>query len=718
MSAKYSKTSSSHTLTSRQRDIIRILSKTAGNPIPVGAVSEKLDVSSRTVLRELPAIEKWLDENDFTFIRKPGVGLSIEEDPESIKLLQELLDIGPSRPDYSQKERRRQILGELLFVREPVKSTVFLSRFQISEGTLARDLDALEEWLSSYQVYIARRPGIGILLEGTETAFRQAIANAALEFMEDGEILRMLRSSSPEEASPEDGPLKNRLFSFIDPQIVAFVEQILADTEKELDIKYTDSGYMALIVHLSLTIERLRSEEKIEMDPEELKNLSELPEYTVAEQIADKIGTRFDLVIPPAEAGFITMHLSSARIWPQTRRKRTQLQSINTRQVVMSIVESVEQELNLPFHTCSRMIDELTSHMDSMISRLSMNIQLDNSQGDTIRQKYPDVYKAVEHACNLFRDRLYIEDISPSEITFVAMHFAAAAETLLVQQKRIAVAVVCPSGMGASRMLAANLIRTLHDIEIRQIMSAFSLEPEKLRESGIDLVISTVPLEINFPHVCVSPIQQTQDMMLINQALQTISTSRTRETRPKPRTPVPELNFTFDDICSLTRTGEEIAQLLHSFQIRKLAGIRQTEALLGQAAGIFADSILSRQIISQDLARREGIKNTFIPELNIHLLHCRTTAVPHCRCAYIKLETPLLTPDGTIKGAILLLAPQSDHSECVEVISRISMLLVEDRRFLQALQSGDVHEGRVLAEQTLVKYFQNLIIKRKGDGTL
>ncbi len=218
--------------------------------------------------------------------------------------------------------------------------------------------------------------------------------------------------------------------------------------------------------------------------------------------------------------------------------------------------------------------------------------------------------------------------------------------------------------------------------------------------------------------MCVSPIPQTQDLMLINQALRTISSRRIKETQPEPRTPAPELCFTFEDICSLTRTGEEISQLLHSFQIRELTGIRQTEALLGQAAGIFADSILSRQIISQDLARREGIKNTFIPELNLHLLHCRTTAVPHCRCAYIKLETPLQTPDGTIKGAILLLAPQSDHSECVEVISRISMLLVEDRRFLQALQSGDVHEGRVLAEQTLVKYFQNLIIKRKGDGTL
>lgn len=719
MSPEYSNTSFSHTLTARQREIVRILAKTAGNPVPVGAVSEKLNVSSRTVLRELPAIEHWLSENDFTFIRKPGVGLAIEEDPESIRLLEELLGLEQAPSALSQKERRRQILGELLFVREPIKSYVFLSRFQISEGTLGKDLDALDQWLSSYQVRILRRPGIGILLEGSETAFRQAIANAALEFMDNGEILRMLRSGSEDKAPPQEPELlKNRLYSFIDPQILTFVEQILRDTEQELSIKYTDSGYMALIVHLSLSIGRLRSGEKIEMDPEELNRLSDLPEYPVAEQIAARISEQFGLEIPAEEIGFITMHLSSARIWPQNRRKRSQLQSINTRQVVMSIVERVEQELNLPFHTCNRMIEELTSHMDSMISRLSMNIQLDNSQGDAIRQKYPDVYAAVEHACGLFRDKLYIEDISPSEITFVAMHFAAAAETLRVEQKRIAVAVVCPSGMGASRMLAANLIRSLHNIEIRQIMSAFSLEPEKLRESGIDLVISTVPLEIDFPSVCVSPIPQAQDMLVINHALDAIGRKRTEEIRPKPKSPASPLSLSLADIRSLTCTGEEISQLLHSFQIREVSGIRQTGTLLGSAAAIFADSILSRQIISQDLARREGIRNTFIPELGIHLLHCRTTAVPHCRCAYLKLDTPFNVPDGTVKGAILLLAPRSDQNECVEVISQISMLLVEDKRFLQALQNGDANEGRILAEEALVKYYQNLILKREGDGTL
>lgn len=718
MSANTSDKSTSHVLTARQREIVRLLAKTARNPIPVGAISEKLNVSSRTILRELPAVERWLDENDFTFIRKPGVGLVLEEDPEAIRLLNELLGLSQPHTDYSQKERRRQILGELLFVREPVKSYVFQSRFHISEGTLTKDLDALEEWLSAFQVKILRRPGVGILLEGTETAYRQAIANAALEFMDDGEILKLLRGSKKEDLSSGSQLMKNRLFSFIDPQIVSFVEQILSDTEKELNIKYTDSGYMALAVHLSLSIQRLRSGEKIEMDPKELRSLTDFPEYAVAEKIAEKIGEQFQLVIPKEEIGFITMHLTSARIWPHTRRNRSQLQSVNTRQVVMAIVERVEAELNLPFHTCNRMIEELTSHMDSMISRLSMNIQLDNSQGDVIRQKYPDVYEAVEHACGLFREKLYIEDISPSEITFVAMHFAAAAETLRVEQKRIAVAVVCPSGMGASRMLAANLIRSLHNIEIRHVMSAFSLDPEKLQEGGVDLVISTVPLEIDFPHVCVSPIPQKQDMMVIDRALETVSASRTKEIRPKPGVLEPESGLSLKDIESLTRTGEEISQLLHSFQIKEVSGIQQTEALLGQAAGIFADSILSRQVISQDLARREGVKNTFIPELELHLLHCRTHAVPHCRCAYLKLDTPFTVPDGTIKGAILLLAPQSEQGECVEVISRISMLLVEDQRFLQALQSGDVSEGRGLAEKALIKYYQNLIIKRKGDGTL
>ncbi|MBO8434846.1 MAG: HTH domain-containing protein [Tyzzerella sp.] len=46
-------------LTSRQKAIIQILTQfTATNPVTVSAISEKLKLSSRTILREMPKIEK------------------------------------------------------------------------------------------------------------------------------------------------------------------------------------------------------------------------------------------------------------------------------------------------------------------------------------------------------------------------------------------------------------------------------------------------------------------------------------------------------------------------------------------------------------------------------------------------------------------------------------------------------------------------------------
>ena len=80
-------------LSKRQKSIIRTLVQMKGRPVTVAAISEKLAVSNRTVLRELPSVEKWLDENDFHFIKKRGTGLAIVEDLETYGLLEELLYI-------------------------------------------------------------------------------------------------------------------------------------------------------------------------------------------------------------------------------------------------------------------------------------------------------------------------------------------------------------------------------------------------------------------------------------------------------------------------------------------------------------------------------------------------------------------------------------------------------------------------------------------------
>ena len=715
---KLSNSSKRKHLTSRQASIIQLLAKSAPEPVTLSAISQKLEVSSRTVLRELDAVEHWLDENDFRFVRKPGVGLAIQEDADTLNLLQELLTVEQVQPSFSRKERRRQLLGMLLAAKEPIKSFVFRSQFQISEGTISSDLDALEQWLRPYHISLIRRPGVGILLEGSEGDLRQAISNAAFEFSDQGELLKLLSASSiPSEQTAPTSPLRNRVLGYLDPEISAFVEKLLAESEEKLKLKYTDSGYMALVIHLSLSIRRLMAGEKIQMDADYLEELSQLPEFPVAESMAERIGKRFQITVPREEVGFITMHLSSARVWPQSRQNRGQVKILSARQVVLTIVERVEEELKLPFHTCTRMIEELTSHMDSMISRLSMNIHLDNAQVEEIQQNYPDIYAAVERACSVFQEQLKIDDVSPSEITFVTMHFVAAAETMRVEQKRIAVAVVCPSGMGASRMLAANLMRSFHNIEVRQIISAFSMDPERLRNDGIDLVISTVPLHLDYPNICVSPIPQAQDLLLITQTVERLCEGREKLALPLQPRPRGSKQLTVAGVELLTRTGEEILQILTHFTWHNPGTIQHTEDLLGQAADLFSDSLLTRRIISADLATRETIASTYLPEMKIHLLHCRTSAIEHCRFAFLKLPQPIDTPAGSVEGAVLLLSPMSGGRECVEVISQISMLLAEEERFLQALLSGDTVGAKALVQQTLVKYFEQTL-KRIGDGTV
>jgi mannitol operon transcriptional antiterminator len=266
-------------------------------------------------------------------------------------------------------------------------------------------------------------------------------------------------------------------------------------------------------------------------------------------------------------------------------------------------------------------------------------------------------------------------------------------------------------------MLAANLMRSFHNIEVRQIVSAFSIRPEKLRSDGIDLVISTVPLNIDFPVVCVNPIPQAQDVMLITQTVGRIRKMRKGGSLPNQPQIVGRSPVTVASIEKMTRIGEEILEILSHFAWHALSSVQRTEELMGEAAGLFADSLLTRRIISNDLAQRESVASTYLPTMGIHLLHCRTSATEHCRFGFLKLEHPISTPLGNVEGAVLLLSPQSGSDECVEVVSRLSMLLAEEERFLQALLSGDIRGAKALAEQALVKYYEQTM-KRIGDGTV
>ena len=695
------------TLTTRQKSIIRILTRMDGRPITVAVISEKLGVSTRTILREVPAIEKWMSDNDFNFERKPGVGMLVGEAPETLRFIEELLDADNLVPMYSRQERRKHILGELLFSDEPVKSLVFTSKYKISDGTLSEDLDVLDTWLRDYSVQIIRRPGLGIFVEGTELAIRQAISNAVLEFCDVERIPGLITQGTSDDEKMQSLS-REPLLVFLTPQLLRFSIRILKETEARLNIYYTDSGQIALIVRIALSIYRIRSGHsltELNMDMDGLRGLSELP---TAKLIAFEIEKQFDLEVNAKEKIYLAMHLSATRILSRGSSFSDPLQALNIRQVVMAMTSVAEQLTGIPFKSDSTLINDLVSHISMTEKQLELNLVSRVTYTEDLKRTYPEIYAAAETACEVLREWVQPRVIHDAEIGLIAMHFAASAERYQNSKQKVSVAVVCPTGIGSSRMLAATLTGAFHNLEVRKVISAFSIDTQALRDNGIDLIISTTDLHIDFPYIVVEKVLKAQDKLLVSQEIDRIGKEKLQ--RRIQQGGRHAMIMDVDDIRRTSEIGAEIVEILNHFRVVRQARAENIRQMMEMAASVFAGSEEDIRRLADCFQEREKLGATYIPDMQICLFHGACDLVEHSRFGFLVLDEPLATTETLIRGAVIMVVPESFRdSYRVEPAGRLSALLVEDERFLQALQRGDETAGFNLAREALVKYFQHVI---------
>ena len=139
-------------VTFRQKQIILMLIENGNVPKTIKDISIELNVSSRTIVRELPFIEKFLFENDFKFIKKSGVGIFIDESYDKLNFLKELLENEYSVNKLSKNSRITYILESILGSNSPIKSAYFLNKFKISYSTFIKDLNSLKSILLSFLI--------------------------------------------------------------------------------------------------------------------------------------------------------------------------------------------------------------------------------------------------------------------------------------------------------------------------------------------------------------------------------------------------------------------------------------------------------------------------------------------------------------------------------------------------------------------------------------
>lgn len=685
-------------LMSRQKQIIQILTKSTNkNPITISTIAEILNVSSRTVLREMPKIEEWLDENGFNFIKKPGVGLIIDESLENQQLILELLEVENVQKEYSKEERKRIILSELLIAKEPLKLFYFTNQLKVSEGTLSNDLDGIEDWLKAFDIKLIRRQGVGIYLEGNEKNYRKVLSDILYRTLEEKELIKLLKKSlnSPSSENSIEFSIENRMLNFIDRTIIKGIEKIVSELEEKFNFKLIDSDYIGLVVHISLAVQRIKNGEKISMDKSSLSELEILPEFAVATEITEKLEKVFTIEIPKDEIGYITMHLKGARLRLNKVENDIDLDNLDIKQISNYIITEVENDFNIEIINKQKLSKDIYNHLVPAISRMSMKLNIRNPLLENIKEQYSEIYHSCENACEILKKITKIDKIPESEVAYIAMHIAAAIEENL-KNENLSVVIACPTGVGTSKLLGVNIKKEFPNLDIKNSISVINIDTKKLKDDGIDFIISTVDLDVDYRYICLNPMFLQKDKIKLKEFIHRYSKQRITKKIIKK-----ELKCDKDKIKNITNLGTEIISILEEVRVREINNVKTVNDLIGIASSVFAENVNHAKEMKKLLLEREEKSSTYLNGFNMMLLHCKDKKITSCKFGVIRLNEKLIEDGKEINFAIISLIPEKNTQTQINIMSHINGEIIERESLRNSIMKISEEELTSIIEKIL-----------------
>ena len=489
---------------------------------------------------------------------------------------------------------------------------------------------------------------------------------------------------------------ENTIFStLLDTKTAEKVWKVLQQFEQEEQLHLPDAGFLALAIHCTLTIQQLQQGGDKGSAPRGLR-----PAGNHAARLVVALNRAFGLTLPPEEAQYLELYLAA---YLGAEDPWGSAQEMELRNLEAALIREMEKALHTDLSGYTSLRDDLYCHLRPMLLRVEQNIRTENPQLDTIRTAYPGLWKATRAACDAVQQQFVLPVISDDEAAYLAMHFGAVLEQNSVFRLRLRVVVACPLGMGSSRFLASRLGNEFPSLQVEGCCSVRELNAADLRRRRIDFIISTVPLELDYPAVCISPSLLEPDRAVLKDAITRYSQNRGE---PEPAVqPVQDTERAGSKLQYYARLTRSMIGLLEQLTIQPVKAPGSRAALIHAAAQLFCPQEADARLVEQQLRRRETLGDTYIKPLYALLLHCRTSAVKDCRLGYLQAQPPVYEPGRIVLGALVLLAPDDGNGVPVEVMQNVSGQLIETPRLMEALRTGQQQEAADLLEQGFDRAF-------------
>lgn len=482
----------------RMREIIKILVENKDRYITLKYISKKLNVSEKTIYRDL----KIFEFNEYFYIEKiksKGIRIINKNNINDIELNNIFIE------KYSVDYRRLDIYYNLLITSPKNTNLLELSnKYYVGQTSIINDLKYIEENLM-YKGLILIKDKYGTRIEGNENIIRKAILIVLLKFKTENKIYLNNESRL-------DIGTYTELSNKFSEKNVNKIEKYICDLEEKLEYKFGDVYYINICTHILILIQRIKNN-NLKIHLEQL-SINDKKLFELAKELVKKIDDEFLISVPDNEVFNIYTYLcSSGKV--NIDHIDENFEEIFKEENFISFITKLKHKLNLDISLNTHIYFNFLLHIKSLINRLKFDIDINNPLLYHIKENFKSLYFNIKEVVESLDKENIFSKLNDSEISYIVTYYQLYFESI---EKNKNVLIICSSGMGTSQLLKVRIEKRFKNLHIVGVISKNELK--KIDISNIDFIISTIHInKLKIPILYVSALLNEDDIKMISEQI-------------------------------------------------------------------------------------------------------------------------------------------------------------------------------------------------------
>lgn len=458
-------------------------------------LAKQVGVSTKTIYSDIRRLKSILDEHHISVEVAPRVGIKVNGKSNDIEDLIRYFEQDQQQIPNSDASRERYILSRLLREDGYISIDQLSETLYISRRVIERNLDEIARKLDGTGIELVKVPSRGVAIEGEEGNKRRVLFRTLSQYWGNNWNIDYLNEDWLNDSAIVDNPNINR-------NDVKELINIMKDFSKNIEFNLSDYGSQSLIIHLAISINRIRTGNPINKNDDLIRDIGDNCRNE-AIRLAEMVEKALEVSLPKEEIAYIQVHLIAAS---------TDYESLVNHNLELPTTSKLKRILE-PFGYDQDLLTGLGIHMQTAIKRLKVKIGLPNPYTEDIKRNYPHAFDVALSIAEAY-EQYYLIKMNDDEVAYIALHVEAYFERKRTVHQKVKVVIVCSTGLGSAQLLAAKVRREFPDLMIKGI---WSLQDFKNRElTDIDLVISTLHLTVvGIPIITVPPVMSQTDIQMI-----------------------------------------------------------------------------------------------------------------------------------------------------------------------------------------------------------